>query len=905
MGVRAMVLGTVGALLLWTATAQASRSAGPFDLTIAAAPLGDALNALAQQSGLQVLFSSRLVEKLQAPEVKGRLTVDEALRRLLAGTDLRYEFVNSHTITVTERTAPASPPPDPPVGGDPPGRDTAPAGPDNNVMPKGDIAMPHRKLLARLLGLFVLSGSVAAQTVPDNGPLEEIVVTATKRVESVQNVPLSISVVSQNMLQTQNVLDTSALTRLVPAVTFNQSFLAAANNFSVRGVGTAAGGVGVDQSVGVAFDGVPLGSAAGSVADLVDVQHVEVLKGPQGMLFGKNASAGLINIVSNAPQLGQLEAIGRVSYGTLNDQQYTGTVNLPVGDTAAIRVSGWKFKRDGTILEVNTGQHMNDKDSDGARARLRWLPMENLDVNFTGEWTSHDQNGAAYTIRQYEPANFTPVNAGALVYGYDINTSHQNPGPHNRDAYDLGDVPYFDRGHTAAYTLQGDYTTPSNGVVTSVLSYRRNAIDQSTAAYPSSNPYNNQPANIDVGRYEQFTGELRYASPVTDRLHYVAGLFYFHEKLQDEFTLGILAPPLPTVDNLGDQRQTNESYAGFGEATFDVTSQLHLIAGFRESHDDDRGSLNRMMLNAGVPIVPFWNGPDSNFGVLHANAHIDDNFTSWRGGVQYQLTPDVMVYGTASRGYKGPGVIFNVGTAPADIAASNGGVVKPEIATSYELGVKSQWFDRRLTANAALFDETFTNFQTTLHSPISPLSVIVANAPRLKSDGVDLDASLAVTNDFSVSAAMTYANARFTNFPYGQCYSTTQTPAQGCVDGYQNLAGKPLFNSPKVSTSIDARYDTAITAELRYFLDVNDSYRTKQYFEAKADPNEYQSAYNVINLATGIRAESGHWGVTASVANLANSRFVDTMLQQQGVFIGQIIGYDTLRTYHVALDARF
>ncbi len=766
--------------------------------------------------------------------------------------------------------------------------------------------MSHWDTYLRALGLSAFAGVASAQsTPPEAAGLQEIVVTATKRAESLQNVPQSITVVSQATLQAQDVLDTSALMRLVPSVTFNQSFLAAANNFSVRGVGTAAGGVGVDQSVGVAFDGVPLGSAAGSVADLVDVQHVEVLKGPQGMLFGKNASAGLINIVSNAPEIGKLEAIGRVSYGTLNDQQYTGTVNLPIGETAAIRVSGWQFKRDGTILEVNTGQEMNDKDSGGARVRLRWLPVENLDLNFTGEWSSHNQNGAAYTIRQYEPANFTLVNAGAQVYNYDINTSHQNPGPNNRSAYDLGDVPYFDRGHTGAYTLQGDYTLPWQGVLTSVVSYRQNDIDQSTAAYPSSNPYNNQPENIDVGHYEQFTGEIRYASPVADRLHYVAGLFYFHEKLQDDFTLGILAPPLPTVDNFGDQRQTNVSYAGFGEATFDITSQLHLIAGLRESHDDDRGSLNRTMLNAGVPIVPFWNGPDSNFGVLNAAAHIDDTFTSWRGGLQYEIAPAVMVYGTAARGYKGPGVIFNVGTAPADITASNGGVVKPEIATSYELGVKSQWFDRRLTLNAAAFDETFKNFQTTLHSPISPLSVIVANAPRLKSDGVDLDVSFMFTHEFSMSAAMTYANARFTNFPYGQCYSTTQTVAEGCVNGYQNLAGKPLFNSPKVSTNLDARYDTALTSELRYFLDLNDSYRTKQYFEAKADPNEYQSAYNVLTVSTGIRAENGRWGVTASVDNAANSHFVDTMLQQQGVFIGQIIGYDTLRTYHVALDARF
>ena len=736
--------------------------------------------------------------------------------------------------------------------------------------------------------------------------LAEIIVTGTKRAESVQNVPLSISVVSQAQLQSQSLVDTSDLTRLVPSVTFNQSFIAAANNFSVRGVGTAAGGVGVDQSVGVAFDGVPLGSAAGSVADLVDIQHVEVLKGPQGMLFGKNASSGLINLVSNVPELNKVEAIGRVSYGTLNDEQYTGTVNLPVGDTAAVRVSAWKFKRDGTVFEANTGQEMNDLNNGGARFRLRWVPIENLDLNFTGEWQNHDQNGAAYTIRQYEPGNFTLINAGAAVYNYDVNVNGRNPSTTNRTAYDLGAVPYFDHGNSGAYTLQGDYTTPWKGVFTSVVSYRANNVNQSTAAYPSSNPFSNQPENIDVGHYRQFTGELRYASPVTDRLHYVAGLFYFHEKLNDDFTLGVIAVPLPTVDDFAQQAQTNESFAGFGEATFDITSRLHFILGARQSHDDDRGSIDRVLLNAGqVAIVPGWNNPGSNFGTLNATAHIDDNFTSWRTGLQFQVTPDAMLYGTVSRGYKGPGIIYNVGTAQVDIAATNGGVVKPEVAVAYEIGAKTQWLDRRVTANVALFDESFTNFQTTLHSPTSPLSVIVSNAPRLKSDGVDLDASFAVTNEFSISAAVTYANARFTNFPYGQCYSTTQTAAEGCVNGYQNLAGKALFNSPKVSTNVDARYEVPVSDGLRFFFDVNDSYKTKQYFEAKADPNEFQPGYNVVNVSTGIRAASGHWGVTLSGNNVTDTHFVDTMLQQQGVFIGQILGYDTLRTYHVAIDARF
>lgn len=776
---------------------------------------------------------------------------------------------------------------------------------------------------ATVIGTVMAIEAASAQTVPPTNAdvaLTEIVVTATKRSESIQTVPVSVAVVSQAQLQEQNVLDSSDLGRVAPSVAFNQVFIAAGNAFSVRGVGSLAGGAAVDQSVGVAFDGVPLGSAAGNISDLVDMQRVEVLKGPQGMLFGKNSSAGLINLVSNAPALGETEIIGRASYGTLNDEQYSATVNVPIGDTMAARITGWKFKHDGTVFERNTGQSMNNKNTDGERFRFRVLPVENLDLNFTAEFQNHDQNGTAYTVRSYGTA--VPFGAnGPTVQAYDQSLGIY-ASPTNRTADDPGDgQPFYDHGNTSAWTFQGDYSIPGSGVITSVLSYRANNLNQNGAAYPTSYPFpyqGSQTENMDFGHFHQYTGELRYASPVTDRLHYVAGLFYFKEQINDDFTVGasniyvgpqfFVAGPIVDVNasTFSVQRGTNESYAGFGEATFDITPELHFIAGVRESHDDDTGNIHRIQL-ASTPDVPGLSGPGDTFGSLDYAARISDTLTSWRTGLQYQAAPDVMVYGTASHSYKGPGITLNAFTSGTDAGfLATHGTVKPEIATAYEMGVKTQWFERRVTLNLAAFDETFTNFQATQRSVASANAVLVTNAPRMKSDGVDIDGHFLVTNEFSINAAMTYANSRFTEFSKALCYGT-QTAAQGCdtATGTQDLSGRSLNNAPKVSTNVDAHYDAPLTASLRYFFDVDDAYKSVQHFETDDSPYEVQPGYNTVNTSLGVRAASGHWTVTGTVNNLTNTHYVDSMLGQAGVFVGQIIGYDTLRTFHVALDARF
>ncbi len=742
--------------------------------------------------------------------------------------------------------------------------------------------------------------AVAADAVADTGSvtLDEVVVTATKRSENLQNVPLSVSVVSQAALQSENLSNTSDLKRLVPGLQFNPASTAGNNTFSMRGVYTSANGYGLEQSVGVAVDGIPIARPVGAVADLVDIQRVEALKGPQGMLFGKNASAGLLNIVTNLPELGKTETILRASFGSLNDRQYTGTVNLPVTDDSAIRLSAWKFSHDGPIHEVNTGQDMGDQNSGGARFKLRWKPTDALDVNFTGEWTSHDENGPAYTLRAFAPDKFTAANAGAAIEAWEL--AHGTvPSAENHTARGL-DLPYYDKGNTGAYTGQADYSI-GEGTITTLVSYRDIKNDNPFDPYPTDNPYNQQTKNQDTVHYDQLTEEIHYTSPAAERFRYVVGVFNFRLKLHEDFGIGFNLP-VPVNDDF-EASLKNENYAGFGEATFDITSKLHFIAGIRQSTDRISESMNRSFLNP-VPPASFLTAPGASFGPYATSVGTSYNDTSWRTGLQYQFTPDAMLYATASRGYKGPGVAFGVSTTAASLALANNGIVKPEIVHAYEVGFKSQWFDRRVTANLAVFNEIFDNFQTSVRVPGPGLVFVTQNARQLTTSGVDLDASWLVTPEFSVTGSVNYDNARYTDFKNSSCFSG-ETVAQGCIGGVQNLDGKALLNAPKTTSNLTARYEHPLSSTWRGFIQANDAYRSKVQFN-QDDPAAAQGGYNLVNLTLGVDSDDGRWNVSVYANNVLDKHYVDYIISNaSGAFYTNRISYGDLQTFGIAVGAKF
>ncbi|MDP9082651.1 MAG: TonB-dependent receptor [Pseudomonadota bacterium] len=742
--------------------------------------------------------------------------------------------------------------------------------------------------------------AVSDSTTDSANVLNEIVVTATKRVQSIQTVPLTVSVVSQDMLQSQNLVDTSDLKRLVPDLQFVHGVTPGGDFFGIRGISTFATGQGLEQSAGVAFDGVPLGRNVGSLADLVDIQRVEVLKGPQGMLFGKNASAGLLNIVSNAPELGKTEEILRASFGSLNLRQYSGTVNLPVTEDSALRISAWKFEHDGPVHLVTTGQDLNDKNSEGARLKYRWRATDALDLNFTGEWNNHDENGQGYTIRFFDPANFTARNGGAAVEAYELG---KGTVPSDHNLYARGPkIPYFDKGHTAAYTGQADYSI-GNGTLSAIASYRTIYSDDEYLNDATDSTFNTYFKNEATVNYNQLSEEIRYTSPVAERLRYVVGLFNFRMKLRSDTDFGLTpVPGLPVNDN-AETNLTNRNYAGFGEATFDITSQWHLIAGLRRSTDSFDAAYDRTVLS----VPNFITSPGGPFAPLTANTSTSYNDLSWRTGLQYQFMPEAMLYFTVSRGYKGPGISYGIGTSKAQLAATNNGIVKPEIAHNYELGLKSQWFDRRLTVNVALYNAIFDNFQTSVFVP-SLNTFQTQNAGQAKTTGVDLDASWLVTHDFSITANATYDNARYTDFRNAQCYGAagTQTVAKGCINSQQNLDGHRLANTPVATANLTARYEHPLSAIWNGFLAANYSYRSGVVFSTIGDPLTAQGGYGLVNLTAGVNTADNRWGISVYGKNVLNKHYVDYISYDPTVTrYFNDIGYDDLRNYGIALTARF
>jgi iron complex outermembrane receptor protein len=742
------------------------------------------------------------------------------------------------------------------------------------------------------------------------GELTEIIVTATKRAENLQDVAQSIAVVSPEDAQLRNLTDTSTLTQLVPALNFKNNGTPMNDEFVVRGVGTQALGAGLEQSVGVVVDGVPLGRELGAVTDLVDVKQVEVLEGPQGTLFGKNASAGVLNLVTNEPVIGKTDIIARVAYGNYNFQQYSSTVNLPISDDAAIRVTGWKFKRDGFIDEVNTGREFNDKNSDGARVRLRWTPSDKLDLNLIAQWNGHNENGVADTITQFVPANFTSGpggNSGALIESWEL--AHGTmPGPDNLTARGIPTT-YYNRGSTGAYTAQADYSLGA-GTLTSIASYRIVDNNNPFEPYPTDNPYNAQPINVDIEHYNQSTAELRYASAQAERFRYVAGLFYFNMSLHEEFEFAF--PPIAEAELL---HLRNTNYAAFSDATFDVTPVLRIIGGVRFSRDSISGGMQRVFLTDLTaeqasfygsppvinPIIPGFTSPGSTFGAFQTATTSTYDNVSWRAGLQYDLGPSAMTYFTASRGYKGEGLSYVI-----DTVASTSGIIKPEVATMFELGLKSQWFDRHLTANVAAYDETFDNFQAGVLIPAgAALAFGTINAPQLKSDGVEATLRWTAPSHFSLAEDVNLDNARFTDFPNAEC-AQGQTVAEGCVHGAQNLKGYPLTNSPKFTNMVTGRFETDINADAKGFIQLNHVYRSHVVFNADGDVHEQQGGYGLVNLSVGVRSSDGRLGASIYGNNLADKRFADTIgPNANGAFFEQHIPFEALRSYGVALDGRF
>lgn len=785
--------------------------------------------------------------------------------------------------------------------------------------------------------------------------LPEVIITSRKREESLQKVPISVDVVTGQSLVQNQVTDFYDLQKMTPSLVVT-SYQGLQNNFAIRGVGTAVYGIQLEQSVGMVVDDVPIALPNLYSLEAFDMQRIEVLDGPQGMLFGKNASAGLMNIVTNDPVLNRYEVIGHAEYGHMDDTPGAGNryhfdaaVNIPLGDTAALRLTGFWRHDDEIMANTNPAQSgaFLGQEQGGIRGKLLWEPNSKLKVLISGDYTHVDGPGSALLSYRYAPAGSTlaALNTAAGI----------TPGPDNLDFASAGKSgnisDLYGLSLKASYDLGGGYT------VTDVTAYRHfsSQVLADNDLLPESIGLDNLiQSEQPPATQQQVSEELRFNSPSSGRLTYQGGVFYQNYSsdafAQGRTNLGFNIPgalenDLCVLDNLyggscpatlppGYQSYSDstsltdlssQSYAAFFEGQYKILDNLSWTLGGRYTNDQKSYHFQLVDLPDSFLCVGIFFPNGCNFypSQNHYASVKAQNF-SWRTSLDYTIQPNVMAYFTYGRGYKGPGFdTGEYGTASLPVA-----LVKPEISQNYELGVKSTLLDHKLQLNAAVFYEIFTDFQTSaivcqasaVPGGACTTTILNTNAGHLISRGVEAQFAYVPVAGLTINGGVTYLNAFYQDL-YAGCYPNQPVgtgPGQ-CnnalwLEGVSNDSGNQLAQAPKWSLDLSARYDHPVANGWNGFIQGDVSYRTSFNFEPNDDPGTELSNFATVNGSLGVRTTDGRIGITVFARNLTDQRVptflyitgASVLLQGPSNSIGLLQSFspDSFRQFGVQLDYR-
>lgn len=714
------------------------------------------------------------------------------------------------------------------------------------------------------------------------GGLEEIVVTAQKREQRLQNVPVAVTAITADTLVSRNVTTVSDLTKLAPSLTVTQSNTPTNNSINLRGIGTFAFSVGVEPSVAVIVDDVALLQQSQAFSGLSDIARIEVLRGPQGTLFGRAAAAGAINIVSQAPTN---EFSGSAGLTLTTDGQYRGDAVLsgPIAEGVKFRVNGFYDFFEGNVKNLENGRKLNRNRSYGVRGRLSVEPTSNLTVDLTASYSIDNTKGGARP--------FVSVPAGAAIFGTPVapylagiqaglnnRNVRVNALPYNRAKQFVG---------SCRVTLDlGDARLIS---VTSYQDWRFRFFedfDLTTA------PVLGLGGGIFAGgpfHARQFSQEFRLVSAGKRRLDYVLGAYYSNGRTYRGFTRGPAGSPVQAQWN---GNAGAETLAAFAQSTFNITDSTHIDGGLRFN----RQNIDVAFQNKIAPTIP----PANNATCLTTCTGKDsDDAVTGKIALRQDITPKVMGYVSFATGYKGAG--FDVSTGFTPRRAAN--PVRPETSRSYEIGLKSRFFDNRLQLNVAGFWTDYRNYQAqsgVLLLPENTIQLVLNDVGRLRTRGIEVELSAKPIPELRIDGAFNYTDAKVRSFPGAQCYSG-QSPAQGCfdLDGAgpstttgQNLAGARLANAPEFKWNIGATYDIILPDRpFNGFVQADFNWQSKVNFDLLNNPATVQKGYGILNASFGLQS-SGDSGLRVAffVNNALNKHYAASLFVPSGGSLGMLAG---------------
>jgi len=683
----------------------------------------------------------------------------------------------------------------------------------------------------------------------------EIIVTAQKRAENVQQVPLAVSVVSPTQLAAAGVRQFQDLGKIAPSLTIRPAEHPVNANVSLRGVGTFAFGIGVEPSVAVLVDEVPLAFQARAFTDLPDVERIEVLRGPQSTLYGKSASAGLINIITRNPT--DTFHI-RANAMATTDKEYganfsaSGPMGQDLGYVLSASYSFW----DGNVHNLFNGKTVNGRETFNLRGKIRWEPSPDAKITLSGNYLNGNTDVGRPFIRMASGAllrNQTGLTADVTMPGVVISEANQDIS-NNYEAR----TRYWGAGGN----LRGEFGLGDHTLI-SITSYDRfrldDYLDQDDTS--SSTVWGN---NNQVGAFKSslFTQEVRLLSPGSKPFRYTLGAYYAHVAFERPFVRG---PQFSVANWYATSKSTQ--VAGFVQADWEFMPKATLTGGARVQNEKIAYTFQDLAANAAF------------------SGGAEDTAATWRASLRYEFTPDINGFVTYSTGYKGQTYDLTTGFNANRAAA---GPIRPEKSRDIEVGLRTQLFDRKLTLNLTYFDTVYRDLQAqTIETLADGTSNFrLTNVGKLGTKGVEIDAMLRPSDVFSLSTSIAVLDAKYLDYAVAQCYPG-QTAAQGCTGSpsSQNLTGTTAVQAPKLKFSVSAEYTPRLSENLRGVVQANWQRQSSVYYSAR-DPEAFQKPYSIVNIGLGVRDEDRKWEVNAFVNNLFDEKYYGSLVNTAGNFGG-------------------
>lgn len=740
------------------------------------------------------------------------------------------------------------------------------------------------------------SAPAATAAVPQatnaQGGIEDIVVTAQRQQSSVQKTPIAITAVGGELLKDRGIADLDALTRSIPNVNFTR--LASDARIFIRGIGLEGIGAGADGRVAVYTDEVVNARPAAALTSLFDVSRVEVLRGPQGTLYGRNATAGAVNIISNDPTR-NFEGYAALTVGNYNLIRGEGAISGPLSDTISARLSFQTADRDGFGKNITTGNPVDSERSRAFRAKVRFEPSDSFHFTLTGDYRWEKDNQGGYAFVRDNP--FFPDADVAAGFAHPTN-------PRDR----AGDDQLF---YMENYGITGTavFQLADRIELTSITGYRhvdqagRGNVDDSTSLGTSLDLANNA---------SQFSQELRLSAK-RGPIDLVAGAYYFHEKNSFYLNQGASGlyfggPQFPRYQGFGQGgTQKTDAYALFAQATIHVTDDFGIDIGGRYSYEkravDQYNQLDfinayafrRPLATNCTPGTPGFNPPNPNFvpgSTCLLVSGTDSNHWSQfdpKVAIHYQFTPTIMGYASYSRGFKSGG--YDLGALKPSY--------NPEKIVDYEAGIKADLFDRRLRVNVGGFYYDYTNLQLTVLKLSPTPGPVTLNAGKAKVYGAEVEITALPVDDLRLSLNLAYLHTEYTDLFDNNQLGLPETDPRGT-----DLSGNQFTSAPKYKAVGEVGYtfhpgfaDVTPRAELSYTSRVQLS-QFNYSFQSQAPRWE-------LNLFLDF-VKKDNWTVSLFGRNVTNKLFYVSEVLSAPFFGSPVVGIPAPpRTFGLSVTKHF